>query len=99
MTAFAFGVHQDLVQNKGIRPDTEEYYRHIDENMRKRFPENFDEASSEQPNRKATVVAPASRSSSQKPRKVRLTQTQVALAKRLGLTNEQYAAQLMKDQG
>jgi len=45
------------------------------------------------------VVAPASRTSSKKPRKVRLTQTQVALAKRLGLTNEQYAAQLMKENG
>jgi len=99
MTSFVYGVHQDLVQNKGVQPDTDEYYRQIDKNMRKRFPENFEEVSGDPSPRKATVVAPASRSSSKKPRKVRLTQTQVSLAKRLGLTNEQYAAQLMKEQG
>jgi len=41
MTAYAFGVHEDLVTN-GVQPDTEEYYRQIDENMRKRFPEKFE---------------------------------------------------------
>lgn len=101
MTAYAFGVHEDLIRNQGVQPDSDEYYRQIDAEMRKMFPDNFEAApdAGDTPPRKATVVAPASRASAKKTRKVRLTQTQVALAKRLGLTNEQYAAQLMKEQG
>jgi hypothetical protein len=63
------------------------------------FPEKFDDGLLEDsaPQRQAgNVVAPAARSG-KKPRKVQLTSTQVALAKRLGLSNEQYAAQLMKE--
>ena len=63
------------------------------------FPEKFEDGQIEEvaPHRQAgNVVAPAARSG-KKPRKVQLTSTQVALAKRLGLSNEQYAAQLMKE--
>jgi hypothetical protein len=100
MTGYAFGVHEDLVRNEGLDPvrDADEYYRRIDESMRSRFPDKFGSDSTEEaPQRQAgSVVAPASRSA-KKPRKVQLTSTQVALAKRIGVTPEQYAAQLLKE--
>ena len=91
MTSFAMGVHDELV-SEGMDPRSQEYYRLIDQEIRNTFPDKFDS-----PRQSAgTVVAPASRSS-KTPRKITLTTTQVALAKRLGLTNEQYAAQLLKE--
>jgi len=99
MTGYAFGVHESLVK-QGINPQTQadEYYNRIDASMRQRFPDKFGEQIIEDaPVRQAgSVVAPASRSA-KKPRRVQLTSTQVALAKRLGLTAEQYAAQLLKE--
>jgi len=99
MTGYAFGVHETLVK-QGINPQTQadEYYSRIDASMRQRFPDKFGEQIIEDaPVRQAgSVVAPASRSA-KKPRRVQLTSTQVALAKRLGLTAEQYAAQLLKE--
>ncbi len=105
MTALALGLHEKLVRS-GVDPSTDEYYRRVDDTMRKRFPEAFDDAEEdEQPqtkqekkpartNKPATVVAPVTRGTA--PRQVRLTPTQVAIAKRLGLSNEQYARELMK---
>ena len=98
MTGYAYGFHEKLIRS-GIAPDTEEYYNQIDDAMRRVFPDKFDDGPIEEiaPQRQAgNVVAPAARSG-KKPRKVQLTSTQVSLAKRLGLTNEQYAAQLMKE--
>jgi len=98
MTGYAFGVHEKLVKS-GIAPDTEAYYNKIDDAMRRVFPDEFDDEPFEEsaPQRQTgNVVAPAARSG-KKPRKVQLTSTQVSLAKRLGLSNEQYAAQLMKE--
>jgi hypothetical protein len=98
MTGYAYGLHEKLVKS-GVAPDTEEYYNQIDNAVRRVFPDRFDDVSFEEtaPQRQAgNVVAPAARSG-KKPRKVQLTSTQVSLAKRLGLSNEQYAAQLMKD--
>lgn len=100
MTAFALGVHEDLVHN-GVAPDTEKYYNEIDRQVRSRFADKFSDAVDQDevtPRQKkaSNVVAPAARSA-KTPRKVKLTSTQVAIAKRLGVTNEQYAAQLMKD--
>ena len=97
MTSLALGVHEKLVRN-GLSPTSDEYYRRIDETMQKRFPENFGDNSLE-PEKPAqrkpsNVVAPATRSTS--PKKVRLTKTQVALAKKLKLTPEQYAREIMK---
>lgn len=97
MTAYAFGVHEDLIRNKNVKPDTEEYYRQIDAEMRRMFPSKF-EATADDDDTPATVVAAPSRKAPKKPRTVRLTKTQVALAKRLGITPEAYAAQLMKEQ-
>ena len=98
MTGYAYGLHEKLVKS-GVAPDTEEYYNQIDNAVRRVFPDRFDDVSFEEtaPQRQAgNVVAPAARSG-KTPRKVQLTSTQVSLAKRLGLSNEQYAAQLMKD--
>jgi len=97
MTSFALGLHNKLVK-EGINPQTEEYYEKIDSRMRQIFPDNFEdvgEIEAAQPKRKANVVAPATRSTA--PKKIRLTQTQVAVAKRLGLTPEQYAKQVAID--
>ena len=97
MTSLALGVHEKLVRN-GLSPTSDEYYRRIDETMQKRFPENFGDNSLE-PDRPAqrkpsNVVAPATRSTA--PRKVRLSKTQVAFAKKLKLTPEQYAREMIK---
>ena len=100
MTSYAFGVHEELVK-KGVVGDSEEYYKEIDKEMRKVFPDKFDDVIEDeeaQQSQTGNVVAPTKRSA-KKPRTVRLTSTQVNLARRLGLTKEQYAAQLMKDQG
>ena len=99
MTGYAFGVHEKLIKS-GVAPDTEEYYSKIDDAVRRVCPDQFDDGpiiEESAPQRQTgNVVAPAARSG-KKPRKVQLTSTQVSLAKRLGLSNEQYAAQLMKD--
>ena len=100
MTALALGLHEEMVE-AGVDPRSDEYYDKLNRTMRKRFPEAFEEEP-EQPTREekpvrtkaANVVAPATRSTA--PRQVRLTPSQVAIAKKLGLSNEQYAKELMK---
>lgn len=95
MTSFALGLHQKLVK-QGVNPQSDEYYEKIDSRMRQVFPESFDDVEAEQgeekPRRKTNVVAPATRSTA--PKKIVLTQTQVALAKRLGVSLKDYAAQV-----
>ena len=100
MTALALGLHEKLVRS-GVDPRSDDYYRRIDETMRKRFPETFEEEpiqtrEAEKPSRTkpANVVAPVTRGTA--PRQVRLTSSQVALAKKLGISNEQYAREIMK---
>jgi hypothetical protein len=98
MTGYAYGLHEKLVKS-GVDPRTEEYYNELDTAVRRVFPDKFGDEIIEEsaPQRQAgNVVAPAARSG-KRPRKVQLTSTQVSLAKRLGLSNEQYAAQLMKE--
>ncbi len=97
MTSLALGLHEKLVRS-GVNPSSEEYYRSIDSTMQKRFPEYFgtdtlEEAKPAQ-RKPSTVVAPATRSTG--PKKVRLTKTQLALAKKFKLTPEQYARELIK---
>lgn len=99
MTGFAYGVHERVIKS-GVAPDSEEYYTAIDSAVRRVFADKFaDGQKEEKPVRKqaSSVVAPAGRQTSVTPRKVVLTSTQVALAKRLGLKPEEYAAQLIKD--
>ena len=93
MTSFALGLHNRLVK-EGVDPQTDEYYERINVRMREVFPENFEDEP-EVRRRSNNVVAPATRSTA--PKKIRLTQTQLTLAKRLGLTPEQYAKQVALD--
>ena len=97
MTSFALGLHNKLVK-QGVSPQSDEYYESINARMRQVFPDNFEDAAepkAEEPKRKANVVAPATRSTA--PKKVTLTKTQVQIAKRLGLTPQQYAKQVALD--
>lgn len=100
MTSLALGLHEKLVKQNGMAyATTDEYYKRIDDTIRKRFPENFEEANVDEekssPRTKpSTVVAPASRSTSSK--KIKLNTSQQSIAKKLGLTNEQYARELLK---
>ena len=107
MTAFAYGVHQKMVQHEGFDPESDDYYEELDRRVQGKFPEYFGEESSGSTDSESSVsstsrspsvvVAPSARNNGAKPRKVRLSRTQVALAKRLGLTPEQYANQLLKE--
>jgi hypothetical protein len=96
MTSFALGLHQKLVK-QGVNPRSDDYYEKINSRMRQVFPESFEddddhEEVTEEPRRKATVVASATRSVA--PKKITLSRTQVALAKRLGVPLEEYAKQV-----
>ena len=106
MTSLALGLHEDLVSQHGqAYATTDEYYQRIDKTIRDKFPENFgDEIKTTngggkpvtRTDRPATVVAPASRSTSSK--KIVLKQSQLSIAKKLGLTPEQYAREFAKTQ-
>jgi hypothetical protein len=91
MTSYALGLHEELVES-GIRVGSDEYYKRIDTDIRERFPDQIgvgDSVDAKPQRVKSNVVSPATRSTA--PKKIVLTQSQVNLAKRLGLTNEQYA--------
>jgi hypothetical protein len=105
MTSLALGLHQKLEKQYGKGfVGTDEYWDRVDTTIRKRFPEQFEEEEVKTTNgggkpvtrtdRPATVVAPASRSTSSK--KIVLKQSQLNIAKRLGLTPEQYAREYAK---
>jgi hypothetical protein len=102
MTAAALGLHEKL-KRQGMQIGSDEYYATLDNTMRKRFPENFDDLETEveveqkddiPKTKPRTVVAPATRSTA--PKKIRLKTSQVAIAKKLGLTPEQYVRELLK---
>jgi hypothetical protein len=95
MTSMALALHEQL-REEGVIIASEEYYKRIDGTMRHRFPEKF-EVEMQEPEktvRLSAVVAPATRSTS--PKKISLKQSQLALAKKLGLTPEQYAQAALK---
>jgi hypothetical protein len=105
MTALALGTHARLEKQFGKGYiGSEEYFKRIDDTMRKRFPENFSEevetqAGGDKPSQRteaksAPVVAPATRSTASK--RIVLKTSQLALAKKLGLTPEQYAREMQK---
>ena len=102
MTATALGLHQRLINERGPQfAGTDEYWGVIDKTMRRRFSDYFgdemdngDTKPSAREQKASSVVAPASRTRS--PKKIVLKQSQLAIAKRLGLTPEQYARELMK---
>ena len=99
MTAYAMRVHEDVIR-EGVAPDSNEYYNRIDDSIRRVFPEKFAGARNEdrtQRKQVSNVVAPGGRQTNGNPRKITLSSTQVSLAKRLGISPQQYAAQLLKD--
>jgi len=98
MTAYALGLHDDLVGD-GIAPGSDEYWQRIDTDVRTRFPEQFgSEESADAPKtqrQKSNVVAPATRSTA--PKKIVLTKSQVEIAKRLGVPLELYARKVAEE--
>jgi len=99
MTLTAFSIHNDLVNNQGFQPDVypQPYYAELERQMKESFPQKFNPQ--ENPNkttRKGPAVGGASRGSA-RPRqnKITLTKSQVVIAKKLGITNEQYAKQVL----
>lgn len=99
MTSFALGVHEKLV-DEGLDTTSDEYYGKLNRRIRQVFPEAFGEEVVEEKPKKAkpaNVVAPATRSTA--PKKIVLTQTQVAFAKRLGVPLEDYAKEVAKQMG
>ena len=110
MTAFALGLHAELVEEQGVDPSTDEYYDAIDKTMRQKFPEQFgseevtrtppqssepaDEETPRRAQKPAAVVAPATRSTP--PNRIRLKKSEVDVARRLGVPIELYAKQVAK---
>jgi hypothetical protein len=97
MTAYAMGVHSKLVK-QGVDTTSDDYYETINSRMRNTFPEEFgeiEELEGRPSKRQSNVVAPATRSTA--PRKVRLTQTQVAIAKKLGVPLDLYAKKVAEE--
>jgi hypothetical protein len=102
MTAFALGLHNKLTKD-GVDPQSDTYYEKINSRMRQVFPDQFDDGIEDEPEapkqKSSNVVAPATRSTG--PKKIRLTQSQIAIAKKLGVPLETYAkqaAELMRKQ-
>ena len=91
MTAVAVTVHRKLVEG-GVDPTSDEYYERINSRVRQIFPDAFH---SEKPAKRSSVVAPATRSTA--PKKIVLTQSQVSIAKRLGVPLELYAKQVAEE--
>ena len=99
MTFTAFEIHKDLVEREGFDPQTDEYYAEVDKRIRLEFPHKFDkkEQTSEKPTQN---VASVKRSAVRQNRQtVRLTSSQVAIAKKLGVPLEEYAKQLNTKEG
>jgi hypothetical protein len=112
MTAFALGLHSELVEDRGINPTSESYYRSIDSTIRKKFPEQFgsdedndappqeasepayEEESPRRATKPSTVVASAARSTP--PNRIRLKASEASIARRLGVSYEDYARQVAK---
>ena len=96
MTYTAFDLHRKLTEEEGIDPKSDEYYKEIDKRIRLEFPHKFDKPEDTKTTSKPTqTVASATRSSKTSRKTVRLTPSQVAIAKKLGVPLEEYAKQLM----
>tara|TARA_A100001391_G_scaffold157283_1_gene115519 strand:- start:509 stop:1402 length:894 start_codon:yes stop_codon:yes gene_type:complete len=94
MTYAAFGIHRQLVEQEGFDPSSDEYYNELDKRMKTEFPHKFDTNQS-QSNRPVQTVASASRTANKSGlKKVSLTPSQVAIAKKLGVSLEDYARQV-----
>ena len=94
MTFTAFEIHKDLVEKEGYDPKSNEYYEEIDKRIRVDFPNKFDNSGDIQTTRPVQSVASANRSAKTGRKQMRLTSSQVAIAKKLGVLLEEYAKQL-----
>ena len=99
MTFTAFEIHKDLVDKEGYDPKSQDYYAEIDKRIRVDFGHKFDTNETKQTNRAVQSVASANRSSKPGRKQVRLTSSQVAIAKKLGVPLEEYAKQLKLTEG
>ena len=95
MTYTAFDLHRKLTEEEGIDPKSDEYYKEIDKRIRLEFPHKFDKPVNKQISKPTQTVASATRSSKTNRKSVRLTSSQVAIAKKLGVPLEEYAKQLI----
>jgi hypothetical protein len=94
MTYTAFDIHKKLVDDEGYDPQTDEYYAEIDKRIRLEFPHKFDKNATTETTKPVQQVASAKRSTKPGRKTVRLTPSQVAIAKKLGVPLEEYAKQL-----
>ena len=95
MTYTAFDLHRKLTEEEGIDPKSDEYYKEIDKRIRLEFPHKFDKPVNKSVSKPTQTVASATRSTKANAKTVRLTSSQVAIAKKLGVPLEEYAKQLM----
>jgi len=91
MTYAAFGIHKTLIEQEGFDPNTEEYYTELDNRIRSEFSHKFSDNKKTNAPRVASAGNTASRSGAKKSRTVKLTPSQIAIAKRLGVPLEEYA--------
>ena len=99
MTFTAFEIHKDLVDKEGFDPKSDEYYAEIDKRIRVDFPHKFDKSDNKYTTEPVQTVASAKRSVKPGRKTVRLTSSQVAIAKKLGVPLEEYAKQLKNTMG
>ena len=99
MTYTAFEIHKDLTEKEGYDPSSDEYYAEVDKRIRVDFPHKFGKTDEKQPTAPVQTVASANRSVKPGRKQVRLTSSQVAIAKKLGVPLEEYAKQLKNTEG
>ena len=90
MTYAAFGVHRQLIEDEGFDPRSDEYYKELDRRIRTEFPHKFSDTQKSSSPRVASADSSASRAPSKGKRKVKLTPSQIAIAKRLNVPLEEY---------
>ena len=99
MTYTAFEIHKDLTEKEGYDPNSDEYYAEVDKRIRVDFPHKFGNTEQKQSTAPVQTVASAQRSVKPGRKTVRLTPSQVAIAKKLGVPLEEYAKQLKNTEG
>jgi len=99
MTYTAFEIHKDLTEKEGYDPSSNEYYAEVDKRIRVDFPHKFGNTETKQTTAPVQTVASANRSVKPGRKTVRLTSSQVAIAKKLGVPLEEYAKQLKNTEG
>jgi GH15 family glucan-1,4-alpha-glucosidase len=99
MTITAFAIHKNLVENEGYDPNGDDYYQELDRRIRGEFPHKFGQKGGNTNGRSGPAVAGAQRGGTRGGKQsIKLSPSQVAIARKLGITNEQYAKQLLRMQ-